>query len=152
MTQARPVHDHGDVRSGIVEAAARLLRTEGAHAVTTRAVARQAGVQPPTIYRLFGDKDGLIDAVAEHVMAAYVSEKTDAAARPDTDPVAELHEAWRAHVAFGVANAELYVLLTPPAAAPARLQPLRVSRCCGPGCDASRQQGCCASTNNAPST
>ncbi len=114
MTQARPVHDHGDVRSGIVEAAARLLRTEGAHAVTTRAVARQAGVQPPTIYRLFGDKDGLIDAVAEHVMAAYVSEKTDAAARPDTDPVAELHEAWRAHVAFGVANAELYVLLTTP--------------------------------------
>ena len=31
-------------------------------AVSTRAVAAAAGVQPPTIYRQFGDKEGLLDA------------------------------------------------------------------------------------------
>ena len=53
-----------------MEVAARLLREQGAAAVTTRAVAMAAGVQAPTIYRLFGDKDGLLDAVAEYVLAA----------------------------------------------------------------------------------
>ncbi len=108
------MHAQADIRSSIVDAASRLLRTEGAQALTTRAVAQEAGVQAPTIYRLFGDKDGLIDAVAEQVMAMYVAEKTDAAARPDTDPVADLREAWLAHVEFGVTNAELYALLNAP--------------------------------------
>ena len=57
-----------ELRLQIIEAAARLLREGGALAVTTRGVADAASVQPPTIYRLFGDKDGLLDAVAEHVM------------------------------------------------------------------------------------
>lgn len=103
-----------DVRSTIVDAAARLLQDGGTHAVTTRAVADAAGVQAPTIYRLFGDKDGLIEAVAEHVMAAYVAEKADAGAGADGDPVAELRAAWRLHVEFGVANGELYALLNSP--------------------------------------
>ena len=124
-----------DVRSRIVGAASRLLRDEGAHAVTTRAVAEAAGVQAPTIYRLFGDKDGLIEAVAEHVMAAYVAEKADAAdhdsARADGDPVADLRAAWRLHVEFGVANGELYALLNAPdraARSPATVAGLDVLR------------------------
>ena len=48
-----------------------------AAAVTTRAVADAAGVQAPTLYRLFGDKDGLMEAVAEHVMAAFVHAKAE---------------------------------------------------------------------------
>jgi len=45
----------GETRSTLVRVAARLLRERGAAAVTTRAVAEAAGVQAPTIYRLFGD-------------------------------------------------------------------------------------------------
>ncbi len=71
-------------------------------------------MQAPTIYRLFGDKDGLIDAVAEHVMATYVTDKSAAAARADSDPVADLRTAWQMHVQFGLANAELYALLNTP--------------------------------------
>ncbi|NHC13259.1 TetR/AcrR family transcriptional regulator [Motilibacter deserti] len=101
-----------DTRAAIVEAATLLLRESGARAVTTRAVAQAAQVQAPTIYRLFGDKDGLLDAVAEHVMSAYV------AAKPGDglidDPVEELRAAWRAHVEFGLSNPEVYALLTTP--------------------------------------
>ena len=81
-----------DARSRIVDAAARLLREHGPAAVTTRGVAEAAGVQAPTIYRLFGDKDGLLEAVAEHVMAGYVAVLrqilTDAPGRPDGGPMA----------------------------------------------------------------
>ncbi|WP_328341958.1 helix-turn-helix domain-containing protein [Micromonospora sp. NBC_00421] len=43
----------------------RLVTWGGARAVTTRGVAERARVRAPTIYRLFGDKDGLVEAVAE---------------------------------------------------------------------------------------
>ena len=104
-----------DARARIVDAAARLLRDQGARAVTTRAVAQAAAVQAPTIYRLFGDKDGLVEAVAEHVMATYVGAKQAAVAdadAADVDPVADLREGWRLHVEFGLANPDLYALLS----------------------------------------
>lgn len=96
----------------IVAAAARLLSEEGASALTTRGVAQAAGVQAPTIYRLFGDKDGLVEAVAEHVMATYVAAKQTAVAETDLDPVADLRAGWRLHVEFGLANPDLYALLS----------------------------------------
>ena len=64
-----------DTRARIVDAAARLLREAGPAAVTTRGVAEAAGLQAPAIYRLFGDKDGLLEAVAEHVLATWVDSK-----------------------------------------------------------------------------
>lgn len=96
----------------IVEVAARLLQDGGAGAVTTRGVAAAAGVQPPTIYRLFGDKDGLLAAVAEHVMASYVSGK--ALADTTDDPVADLDAGWQTHIGFGLANPVLFALLADP--------------------------------------
>jgi AcrR family transcriptional regulator len=111
MVQVQAAGVRDDVRSGIVDAAARLLREQGAAAVTTRGVAQAAGVQAPTIYRLFGDKDGLIDAVAEYVMATYVATKSVSAAEAGGDPVADLRSGWRMHVEFGLANPELYALL-----------------------------------------
>jgi AcrR family transcriptional regulator len=117
-----------ELRSSIVAAAARLLREEGAEAVTTRAVAQAAGVQAPTIYRLFGDKDGLVAAVAEHVMATYVAAKSTAVQAAD-DPVAELRAGWRMHVEFGLTNPELYALIGGPgAASPATVAGIAVLR------------------------
>ena len=103
-----------DTRSGIVAAAAHLLRTSGAKAVTTRAVAQEAGVPPPTIFRLFGDKDGLLEAVAEHVLADYVATKAARAAEENGDPVEDLRAAWRAHIAFNLANPDVFLLLVAP--------------------------------------
>ncbi|SFR27987.1 DNA-binding transcriptional regulator, AcrR family [Lentzea waywayandensis] len=103
-----------DTRSGIVAAAAHLLRTSGAKAVTTRAVAQEAGVPPPTIFRLFGDKDGLLEAVAEHVLADYVATKATKAAGENGDPVEDLRAAWHAHIAFNLANPDVFLLLVAP--------------------------------------
>ncbi|GAA0617898.1 helix-turn-helix domain-containing protein [Streptomyces crystallinus] len=77
-----------------MEVAAQLLREHGPSGVTTRAVAQAAGMQAPAIYRLFGDKDGLLDAVAEHVLAAYVDGKEPG---NGGDPVADLRAGWDTH-------------------------------------------------------
>jgi AcrR family transcriptional regulator len=101
-----------ETRTALVEVAGRLLADGGPAAVTTRAVAAAAGVQAPTIYRLFGDKDGLLEAVAEHVFATYVAGK--AARVDDGDPIADLRAGWDVHVEFGVANPAVFALLADP--------------------------------------
>ncbi|WP_382304036.1 TetR/AcrR family transcriptional regulator [Herbiconiux sp. UC225_62] len=111
-TESRP-----GIRERIVDAAAQLLREEGPSAVTTRAVAVAAGVQPPAIYRLFGDKDGLLEAVAEHVMTTYVEAKAgivDAAAADGVDPLDDLRAGWETQLEFGLANPDVFRLLSEP--------------------------------------
>ena len=96
-------------RERIIEAAAALLTEGGREAVSTRAVSAAAGVQAPTIYRSFGDKQGLLDAVASHGFAAYLRSK--AALEPGDDPVEDLRRGWDLHVAFGVENPAYYALI-----------------------------------------
>jgi AcrR family transcriptional regulator len=61
--EPRPYH-HGDLRRALVDAARRLLETEGPAAMSLRAVAREAGVSPAAPYHHFKDKGELLDAVA----------------------------------------------------------------------------------------
>ncbi|MGW3629911.1 TetR/AcrR family transcriptional regulator [Streptomyces sp. NPDC005122] len=96
-------------RERIVTAASRLLAEGGPEAVSTRAVSAAARVQPPTIYRLFGDKEGLLDAVVAHGFTAYLTSKT--AREPTDDPVEDLRAGWDLHVGLGLANPALYTLM-----------------------------------------
>src|SRR4051794_27023678 len=92
-------------RRRVIEAAIDLLTRGGRDAVTTRAVADAAGLQPPAIYRLFSDKDGLLDAVAEHGFATFLATKH---VDPDPpDPIEDLRAGWDVAVEFGLANPSL---------------------------------------------
>ncbi|MEU4659787.1 TetR/AcrR family transcriptional regulator [Streptomyces sp. NPDC023723] len=101
-------------RQRVIEAAIDLLTRGGRDAVTTRAVADAAGLQPPAIYRLFGDKDGLLDAVAEHGFTAFLATKH---VDPDpADPIADLRAGWDVAAEFGLSNPALFTLMyTEPA-------------------------------------
>lgn len=106
-----------DTRRRVVDVAARLLHERGPAGVTTRGVAEGAGVQPPTIYRLFGDKDGLLEAVAEQAMATWVATKAakvEAAQVDDVDALDDLRRGWHAQIDFGVSNPGLFGLLSDP--------------------------------------
>ncbi|MDX3850786.1 TetR/AcrR family transcriptional regulator [Streptomyces sp. AK02-01A] len=96
-------------RDRIVAGAARLLAEGGRAAVSTRAVSAAAGVQVPAIYRLFGDKKGLLDAVAADGFQTYLNSRTER--RPSADPVADLRTGWDLHIGFGLASPALYSLL-----------------------------------------
>jgi len=92
-----------------VRAAAELLTKGGLDAVSTRAVSAAAGVQPPAIYRRFGDMQGLLDAAARDVFARYVRQK--ATRLPGVDPLEDLRRGWDLHVSFGLANPAAYMLM-----------------------------------------
>lgn len=113
MSQSNAPDDEAaedDVRARIVAAAFGLIASGGRDAATTRAVAAAAGVQAPAIYRLFGDKRGLLDAVAEYGLATYVAEKS--VREPHPDPVQDLRDGWDMHVAFGLANPGLFAIMS----------------------------------------
>ncbi|WP_172292589.1 TetR/AcrR family transcriptional regulator [Pseudoruegeria sp. HB172150] len=119
----------GDVRGRILAAAAELIAAGGPDAATTRAVAGAADVQAPTIYRLFGDKRGLLDAVAAEVLGRYVAGK--AAREPHADPVQDLRDGWDMHVEFGLTHPGLFAIMsggTPGAASPAVAAGMEVLR------------------------
>jgi AcrR family transcriptional regulator len=119
--------NRSETRANIVGTAARLLHEEGPSALTIRAVAHAAGLQPPALYRFFEDKDALLDAVAEHVFTTYVAGK--ARTGSGDDPVAELRAGWDAHLAFGLANPALFgLLVTPGRTSPAAEAGLAVLR------------------------
>jgi AcrR family transcriptional regulator len=98
-----------DVRTKIVAAAARLLERHGRAGVSTRSVSAAAGVQAPTIYRAFGDMQGLLEAVALFGFAGYLKRKTSR--RPAEDPVDDLRAGWDLHVGYGVEHPEFYRLI-----------------------------------------
>ncbi|MFB9902836.1 TetR/AcrR family transcriptional regulator [Allokutzneria oryzae] len=100
-------------RTAILEAAAGLLATSPVADVSTRAVCEAAGVGAPTLYRHFGDKEGLLSAVVDHGFERYLAGKR--AARPSADPVADLRRGWDNHVAFAVENPAYYRLMHSPA-------------------------------------
>lgn len=93
----------------MLRAAAELLRTGGVNALSTRAVAAAAGVQPPTIYRQFGDKDGLLDAVAHFAVKSYLHTKRRML-NASGDPVDLLRQLWDLNVDFGLKNPDAYML------------------------------------------
>lgn len=105
-----PDDDRDALRERILEAARRLIASEGKEAATTRAVAAAASVQAPTIYRLFGDKVGLLDATAEYALAKYVAAK--GAKPPHPDPIEDLRIGWDEHVTFGLSQPALFALMS----------------------------------------
>ncbi len=101
--------DSLDVRARIIRAATELLTTGGREAVSTRAVSAAARVQAPTIYRQFGDMQGLLQAVAAEILADYVQQKR-VLERSD-DPLEDLRRGWDHHIGFGIGNPSAYQLI-----------------------------------------
>ena len=110
-----------DAREKILEAATELLAGASAADVSTRAMCERAGVGAPMLYRLFGDKAGLLAAVVNRGFERYLASKR--AARPGEDPVEDLRDGWDNHMRFALEHPSHYRLMyspeltVPPAAA-----------------------------------
>lgn len=108
--KGRAATDSATRSEKVLQAAAELMRTGGVEAVSTRAVAAAAGVQPPVIYREFGGKEQLLDAVTQFVLESYLSDKRRRLLRPSGDALQDLRQLWDAHVEFGLSHPHTYVL------------------------------------------
>ncbi|MGW6744350.1 TetR/AcrR family transcriptional regulator [Streptomyces sp. NPDC055025] len=99
-------------RTRILEVAAELLAKSPNGDISTRAVCDAAQVGAPVLYRQFGDKEGLLSAVVDYGFDAYLATKR--LREPGTDPIEDLRDGWDTHVAFALANPNLYRLMNSP--------------------------------------
>jgi AcrR family transcriptional regulator len=101
-----------DTRTKMLEAAEALLDASPDGDISTRAVCEAVGVGPPVLYRLFGDKAGLLSAVVDYGFDRYLATKR--AATPSDDPVDDLRSGWDTHVGFALAHPTVYRLMHSP--------------------------------------
>jgi AcrR family transcriptional regulator len=96
----------------MLEAAEKLLDASPERDIATRAVCEAVGVGAPVLYRLFGDKKGLLSAVVDYGFDRYLATKRAVAA--SDDPVQDLRDGWDTHVAFALAHPAVYRLMYSP--------------------------------------
>jgi AcrR family transcriptional regulator len=88
-SMGRPKEHGNDTRAALLDAAAEILAAQGAAAVSVRKVAERAGTSTRAVYSLYGDKDGLLQALcrrANEVMRRHHEGITV----NDADPGSEL--------------------------------------------------------------
>jgi len=93
----------------LLAAAAEMVSAAPGEDVPLRAVCDKVGVKLPTLFHFFGNKEGLLRAVAEHgfELLADALEARD----PCDDAIEDVEAYWDTHVAFGIANAGFYMLM-----------------------------------------
>ncbi|MFG3114172.1 TetR/AcrR family transcriptional regulator [Streptomyces sp. NPDC048197] len=67
----RAGYHHGDLPAALTAAAIELLDERGTEHVTVREVARRAGVSPGAPFRHFADRQALLTAVADRILADF---------------------------------------------------------------------------------
>jgi AcrR family transcriptional regulator len=89
----------------IRNAAQLLLQQGGPGSLTTREVCRLAKVTAPTLYHHYGDKDGLLRAVAAVEMQAFFNRKQRM--KPSDDPRRDVLRGWDDWIEFAIEHSDL---------------------------------------------
>lgn len=100
------------LRNALLSAAEEQLVASLDGDIATRAVCEAVGVTQPVLYRIFGDKRGLLDALAETGLQRYTARKAEL--EVSDDPAADLRRGWDDHLAFAREHAALYRLMFAP--------------------------------------
>ena len=87
-TMGRPRLHDDRTRAALLEAAERIVETEGSGSLSVRGVADSAGTTARAVYTVFGSKDGLLIALGERAFE-LLGEAVDALPVTD-DPAADL--------------------------------------------------------------
>lgn len=102
-------------RARLLEAAARLAAEHGAAAITMETVAAAAGVGKGTVSRRFGDRNGLLQALLDHVeqrfQEAFIGGPPPLG--PDAGPMTRLREFGPALLRHEHASLDLYLAAEP---------------------------------------
>ena len=117
VQRASPYH-HGSLRTGLLEAAERILERDGIQGLTLRAAAREAGVSHAAPKNHFGDLSGLLSelaAVGFHRFVAMLLGKGPGGGAanpgPNQDPGQRMGTLGRGYVAFARAHPGLFLLM-----------------------------------------
>ncbi|MGP4023435.1 TetR/AcrR family transcriptional regulator [Actinomadura sp. 3N407] len=97
------------IRTTLLDAASRLLATEGPQALALRRIAAEAGCSTTVLYRMFGGKAGLTEAL--YIEGFERFRRRLAAVPHDPDPRVHVRELGRAYRANALAERNYYGLM-----------------------------------------
>jgi AcrR family transcriptional regulator len=100
-------YHHGDLRAALLVAARNIVEEQGADAFTLREAARRAGVSHGAPAHHFGDKTGLLTALAAQVMLDRVEQVEAAQLAAGSDPLDQLKACGMAHIDFLISHPHL---------------------------------------------
>ena len=111
MTESRRQREQAALRRDVLAVAAAQLEDGGPTALRWRAVAREVGVGPSTLYTYFDGVDGLVTAVLVDAYAAMAEAVATAAAEAGPDPTARIVAAAGAYRTWALAHRGRFTLL-----------------------------------------
>jgi AcrR family transcriptional regulator len=98
-----------DTKNRILEATAELLSRSADGEISTRAICAAAGTSAPTLYRLFGDKQGLLTAAVDFGYRKYTAGHS--AVWQSADPVDDLYALWDSQIRFAQQRPQYFRLI-----------------------------------------
>lgn len=109
-------YHHGDLPTALLRSVREIVAAEGVGGVSVRAVARRAGVSHAAPAHHFGDRAGLLAALAAEGFDRFVEDVHVAreGCAPDATAADVMAAIGRAYVDFGLANPEYYVVMFRP--------------------------------------
>ena len=97
-------YHHGDLPRALLDAALRIVETQGKEALTLRAVARLAGVSQAAPYRHFANKEALLAGVAEEGFRSLMSAMRESVQACGDIPLARLRAVGIGYVTFATSH------------------------------------------------
>jgi AcrR family transcriptional regulator len=95
-------YHHGDLKNALIKSSVRIISKEGAHALSLRKAARQAGVSHAAPYAHFADKQALIAAISTEGYKKLYEQIARVAEQYRSDPLRRFVEACWAYVQFAL--------------------------------------------------
>lgn len=110
----KPRYHHGNLRAALLEAALELVDEVGAAALSLREVARRAGVSHAAPAHHFGDKAGLLTALAVEGFARFTAAQRQAAERGGDNPLTRFSWLGWAYVTWAAENRAYFEVMFHP--------------------------------------
>lgn len=111
--KAKGRYHHGNLRQALIDAALELIRSDGAAALSLRALARRAKVSTAAPYRHFASRDAVLATLAEEGFRGLSAAIRAATAEHD-DPIERLCAAGVAYVRYATAHRAHYSVMFSP--------------------------------------
>ncbi|MFY7855906.1 MAG: TetR/AcrR family transcriptional regulator [Rubrivivax sp.] len=102
LPPAREAYHHGDLRQSLIDATEALLAERGPEGFSLREVARRSGVSPAAPAHHFGDKEGLLAAVAALGFEGLSAELAASRHQAGEDPARQLLQQGVGYVRFAL--------------------------------------------------
>lgn len=111
MDQKKKPYHHGDLRNAVIDAALRLIQTQGAGSWTMREIAKEAGVSVAAPYRHFKDKNAVLCAVAEQGFLELDAVLSQARQNTSGDAMAQVRALVHAYLQFAKEHPERFAVM-----------------------------------------